>query len=129
MKSLKQILTLNNISNNTYKENEEIIDKVLDLRKKCGCLKYSIENNKLQKNKKKCIYCNKITCNGSMLFDFCLNCAKKYCRNIKHGGGYINFIFNIEGIKRIRCMRANKHIYGNTLITFNEMIKLIDKHE
>lgn len=97
VKSLSQLLTLNKLANNSLEENKEIIERVMDLKFKCGCSKFYYYpmncQNLLFMGGKKCLNCDEECCDNKLYGGWCPKCIEN---------NYINII-----------VKKNLNIYGN----------------
>lgn len=92
MNSLKQLLLLNSIPNNSDKENMELVSSVLKLKFKCGCPKFILYNysGSARINLYTCFKCDAIGCANSFAFGLCPTCFKLKYDIIEYDNNSVN---------------------------------------
>lgn len=108
-KSLKQMLILQSIANNTVDENLEIHNKILSLRFKCGCKQFKLKWSKISSKMETCNSCMITGCKHAFLRNYtvalCMNCIKNEYIGIALKN---NFLY-IKTKLYIFCLRRDEY--------------------
>lgn len=132
MNNLKQVITLNNIANNTNEENNEIFNAIMQLRLECGCYKYYVsgsDNRKIFNQSKYCCRCCELHCENTLFGGYCLDCIKnKYIKIDVFVKDFIRdeYMIHIHTKKRIITNDRVRYIgLDEGLMEFDDFAKLI----